>query len=453
MKILRNLFYVMALAVATVFSSCSSTDYLNAIPAESSAVISMDMAKLSGVQSPTVLKAMLHVSNLDNTGLDLSSKLYLFETQDGEMGLCAKVDDEDDVEKLFNGLAQKGICPQVRKRRGLKFTMVAQSWVVGWSSKALLIMGPAPVTEQAELQNQMTNYLHEDEDEGFKSSPLYDKLDSIGSPISMVAQAKALPDKLIAPFTLGAPKNTDPSQVLIAASMKPQKGVLYVNGSTFSLNSRIDAALKKAAGIYRPISGKYSSSMPKNALLGVFMNVKGTQFVPLMHNNPGLVALLAGISRAIDMDNILKSVDGELSIVSTAYSDENLKISMAAQLGNKQWLNDVGYWKQSCPEGGRILDWGKDAYYYTDSKTTFYFGASNDMQFYSGSSAAEALSSIKPSTNPISADIQRAIKGQKMVMMINPGALVGGKSQAVATMLNPLFGNVNTILFTLNNHD
>ena len=170
MKILRNLFYVMALAVATVFSSCSSTDYLNAIPAESSAVISMDMAKLSGVQSPTVLKAMLHVSNLDNTGLDLSSKLYLFETQDGEMGLCAKVDDEDDVEKLFNGLAQKGICPQVRKRRGLKFTMVAQSWVVGWSSEALLIMGPAPVTEQAELQNQMTNYLHEDEDEGFESS-------------------------------------------------------------------------------------------------------------------------------------------------------------------------------------------------------------------------------------------------------------------------------------------
>ncbi len=43
-----------------------------------------------------------------------------------------------------------------------------------------------------------------------KSSRLFAQIDSIDSPIAMVAQVQALPEKFVAPFTLVLPKDTDP---------------------------------------------------------------------------------------------------------------------------------------------------------------------------------------------------------------------------------------------------
>lgn len=448
-NILNKVLASLALVLSVVMSSCSNTDYLNAIPAESTALISMDVSKISGVNNQTVLKTLLHVANLGNTGIDLSSKLYLFESSDGNLGLCARVSDEDDLENTFNGLAEKGLCPTVRKRKGYHFTLLRDSWVVGWSDKAMLVMGPVTVSAQAELQNQIAKYLGEDEDAGIKGTPMFDKLDSISAPMAMVAQAQALPDKLIAPFTLGAPKDADPSQVLIAAELVKDKDILHINGQTFSFNKRVDASLRQAAATYRKVDGEYINAMPDSALLGMFMNVDGNKFITLMRNNRGLQAMLAGINRAIDMDNILKSVDGDMSIVSTAYSDNSLKISMAARLSNAGWTGDVGYWKESCPQGGRIVDWQKNAWYYTDDKTTFFFGVTPDLQFYSGSSAQEASNSIRRAASPIDSHIQKYIKGQRLVMIINPQAIGGEKAGAVGGMLKPLFGNVGHIIYTL----
>ena len=57
--------------------------------------------------------------------------------------------------------------------------------------------------------------------------------------MALVAQAQALPEKFVAPFTLGAPKNADASQIVIAAEMNVQKGMLRIKGETFSFNPSI----------------------------------------------------------------------------------------------------------------------------------------------------------------------------------------------------------------------
>ena len=41
------------------------------------------------------------------------------------------------------------------------------------------------------------------------------------------------------------------------------------------------------------------------------------------------------------------------------------------------------------------------------------------------------------------------VKGQKLVMIINMAAMSQGKSGAVTAMLSPVFGNINTIVYTL----
>lgn len=451
----KTRFFIIASLMIVLMSACSDNDYLNAIPSKSTAVISIDMSRLNGQEQEQnqehILKTMLHVDDVSKCGLDVKEKVYLFETIDGNLGLCAKVADEGDVSNWLSELSQQRICSTVTERKGFHFAVLKDSWLVGFSSKALLVMGPVVAEAQAEMQRQMVRYLNADEDAGIKSSKLFAQLDSIDSPMAMVAQAVALPEKFVAPFTLGAPKDADASQIVIAAGMDVEDGVLKIVGRTFSFNPSINQALVKSQQVFRPIQGDYVQSMPDDAMAGIFMNVAGSRFLPLVQSNQGLQTLLMGINASIDMDNILRSVDGDMSIVLPALGADHMQMMMAARLSHAKWLSDVDYWKQSCPKGSTIGNWKSNAFCYSSGKTCFYFGVTDDKQFFSGNDEVSAESSIRPSSHPISKRVQNMIRGEKMVMVINLEKSGGGGSamQAVTGLLSPLFGQLTAVVYTL----
>lgn len=451
----KKRFFIIASLMIVLMSACSDNDYLNAIPSKSTAVISIDMSRLNGQEQEQnqehILKTMLHVDDVSKCGLDVKEKVYLFETIDGNLGLCAKVADEGDVSNWLSELSQQRISSTVTERKGFHFAVLKDSWLVGFSSKALLVMGPVVAEAQAEMQRQMVRYLNADEDAGIKSSKLFAQLDSIDSPMAMVAQAVALPEKFVAPFTLGAPKDADASQIVIAAGMDVEDGVLKIAGRTFSFNPSINQALVKSQQVFRPIHGDYVKSMPDDAMAGIFMNVAGSRFLPLVQSNQGLQTLLMGINASIDMDNILRSVDGDMSIVLPALGADHMQMMMAARLSHAKWLSDVDYWKQSCPKGSTIGNWKSNAFCYSSGKTCFYFGVTDDKQFFSGNDEVSAESSIRPSSHPISKRVQNMIRGEKMVMVINLEKSGGGGSamQAVTGLLSPLFGQLTAVVYTL----
>ena len=451
----KTRFFIIASLMIVLMSACSDNDYLNAIPSKSTAVISIDMSRLNGQEQEQnqehILKTMLHVDDVSKCGLDVKEKVYLFETIDGNLGLCAKVADEGDVSNWISELSQQRICSTVTERKGFHFAVLKDSWLVGFSSKALLVMGPVVAEAQAEMQRQMVRYLNADEDAGIKSSKLFAQLDSIDSPMAMVAQVVALPEKFVAPFTLGAPKDADASQIVIAAGMDVEDGVLKIAGRTFSFNPSINQALVKSQQVFRPIQGDYVQSMPDDAMAGIFMNVAGSRFLPLVQSNQGLQTLLMGINASIDMDNILRSVDGDMSIVLPTLGADHMQMMMAARLSHAKWLSDVDYWKQSCPKGSTIGNWKSNAFCYSSGKTCFYFGVTDDKQFFSGNDEVSAESSIRPSSHPISKRVQNMIRGEKMVMVINLEKSGGGGSamQAVTGLLSPLFGQLTAVVYTL----
>ena len=202
--------------------------------------------------------------------------------------------------------------------------------------------------------------------------------------------------------------------------------------------------------IYRPIQGKYIAAMPDTALFGMFVNVDGKQFLPILQNNKSLQVLLTGINQAIDLDNIIRSVNGDMSVVIPQYEQQNISISMAAQLAHSKWLADVDYWKQSVPAGGRLTDWNKHAFVYTNGKTRFFFGVTDNLQFYSGATPQEALNSIKASSHPFESSILHQIKGEKMVMIINVRDYRNERLSMITDLLRPVFGNIHTLVYKLN---
>ena len=443
-KYIRSVVWGTLVVFAIMLSSCSGDDYINAIPESSTLLMSTNTAKLTGVGSQQLLKSLLHFKNIDKTGIDFSANVYFFEDARYNIGLCAKVSDDD---KLADMLQQAGC--RVEKRRGFRFALLQGNWIVGFSDVSVLLMGPVIPAAIDEMKGQMVQYLKQDEDESIKGTPLMERLQAIDAPMAMVCQASALPEQFITPFTIGAPRDASPSDIMIAASMEVSHGRLLISGQTFSFKKQIDEALKKAQQTYRPIKGDYVKTMSTSDGMGLFMNIDGKNFHKLIRQNRGVSTMLMGINTAIDMDNIIKSIDGDMALIASGLGNDKLQMMMGAKLGNSNWLKDVAYWKQSVPKGGRIGDWGKNCFYYTGNQTAYYFGVTDDMQYMSGGSKEEALRSIRPSQKPINSDLQQLIIGNKLVMLINFEALKDQKAQAITSMLKPLFGELNTIVYTM----
>lgn len=445
---------LLLVSMLILMSSCSGDDYLNAIPGNSTALVSVDLKKLASSAGDDntgagVLKSLLGTDDVAGCGIDLKSKIYMFESADGNLGLVAKVGSVGDMEALFASLAKDGKCTPVAERKNCKFTLVNGSWSVGFSSDALVVMGPVVASQQAEMQQVIARYLAQDEERSIKGTPIFEKLDSIAAPLALVAQSSALPESFVSPITLGAPKDADASQVMVAAGLTVADGCLNVDCETFSFNNRIDTAMKESLGMFRPINGTYAGCVPSDAAGCVFMNVDGSRFIKLLHANKGIGALLAGINTAIDIDNIIRCIDGDMSVAVMGYNGDKPELQMSAQLGKRDFLADVAYWKKSCPAGSRIENWEKDAYRYTDGALDFYFGVSADNQFYSGVTPEKAKSSIVPAKSPYSESVISRIKGGKLCLVLSLDAIVNGQADVIRPFIKPLFGDVSTVFVTV----
>ncbi|MCR5132140.1 MAG: 16S rRNA (uracil(1498)-N(3))-methyltransferase [Prevotella sp.] len=435
--------------------SCAKEGYQRALPANSTALMSVDVSKVSGVGSNALLQTLLMASGTDDCGIDLTQKIYLFETADGTLGLCASVRDSDHLKEVLSNLATKGRCKPVEALSDAQVSVLNGSWAVAFNDEALLLAGPVVVADQRQMQQRLIRYLGQDEERSGKASQIFENLDSIDAPMALVAQAQALPEQLVSPFLLGAPHDAEPSQVIIAAAMHKEKDHLLMEGKTFSFNKKIDAALKESAKVFRPIEGTYLNALDKSSAMGVFMNVDGNEFLPLMLENEGLLALLAGINSAIDMNLIVKSINGDMAITMPTLSKEKNNLYMIAKLSHNQWIMDVPYWKTSCKKGSRIVDWAPNGYCYESGSTSFYFGVKKTdsepkLQFYSGTTSEGAAALLSPAPQPLSSNIVDELKGCKMGIVFNISNLTSSDNPMghAFPFVKPLLGDVATIVYT-----
>ena len=137
-------------SLVVLLVSCSKANYVQSIPKSSMAVMAIDAPKLGkDLKAENILKTFIGAdNNVADCGIDLSSKLYLFEAADMNFGLCARVDDASKLAATFDALVQKGQAVAGKERKGCQFYTVNNVWAVGFNDDALLVMGPQPLAVQ-----------------------------------------------------------------------------------------------------------------------------------------------------------------------------------------------------------------------------------------------------------------------------------------------------------------
>ena len=392
---MKKTLLLIGAAFVMLLSSCSEKEYTDVIPRGSTALMSIDLQQTG----TDVLQSLLGLSDTQDCGIDLSAKLYLFESPDGNMGLVAKVSDDDKLEGIVNDLSETGVCQKVTQRKDIRFTMVKEAWMMGFDDHAVMLMGPIASAQQTQIQQQIGRYLKQDERQGVTESKMFQKLDSIHSAMALVTQVAALPEQFTAPFMLGAPKTADASQVLLEAELQVQDQMLVIQGQTFSFNQQIDKDLQETATLFRPMEGAFLNRLGTRTALSFLTNVEGERFLPVLQQNKGLQSLLTGAKFTIDINEVINSVEGDMLLSFSSFGDGNGRMTMHAQRGEKS------------------------DYYYSNKEET------------EPEQSSQSLTDL--------------LGGQRLAMVLQLNALGDEFAATVSGFLKPLFGDLSTIVYVM----
>lgn len=335
--------FIILIATAIVLHSCSKAEYTDAIPNNSTALIAVNATHFASDKSPfaSLLTPFMDKNAKQLKGIDLTKNIYLFAAADGNLGLCAPVADNSSLEDFTTRLETIGVLNNHKEIDGNNFYTFKDQWVVGNSDNCLLIMGPVTGADaQNTLMRRMARLLNRDDDETIKNSPLWDNLCELKGKIRMVAQASALPEQLALIVTLGAPKGTDASDILLKADMEYDKGTLVLNGKATSYNQNVEQSMDKSLTTYRPITIDWRKVMNDSTLVGIFMNVKGSDVMPLIQQNKSLNSMLMGTE---SYDKI-RNNDGNMAIMlapnGKGDSDDKYKVSVKTSMPDTRKGND-----------------------------------------------------------------------------------------------------------------
>ncbi len=451
MIIFKRLFYVLTTTLIVLASSCSNDDYMNVIPADCLAVGYADFSSESkGLDAKDILKSALGMDMSEQLGVDFEQKAYFFETNDGLFGLCAKIKDKDELlSKLNLVLLAERSGNKVHEYKDYHFAVIKSSWIAGISDEALLLVGPVINSQYKATEQRMAKWMDADEEKSIVSKPIYQRLDSIKAPVALVAQVKAIPEQMRLPFTIGMPKDADVSQVMLSLTMKIDGDIVDLQGESFSFNEQVNKALKETASSFRPITEKYVNTLENDAMAALLLNAKGEKLLELLRSNKDSQMILAGINTTIDMDNILRCVDGDFMLMLSSLQGQRAEIALGAQLKSTQFLKDVGYWKSSCPKGTRIEDVGNNAFKLYDGSSYYYFGVSETNLFYAGTSKDVANLGQQQANNPIDEVLRNKIVGKQLCLFVNIQALADNPDygEIISSFFKPIFGKAKTLVY------
>ena len=192
--------------------------------------------------------------------------------------------------------------------------------------------------------------------------------------------------------------------------------------------------------------------------MNIAMNVDGERFLPMIKNHETMMAFLASANAAIDMNNIIKSIDGDVAMLyfgDLMFSDS--RFLLLSELAHSQWVTDVSYWKTSTPKCGEIKDLGKDTYCYTDGQSQYYFGLvggtkdgqklATSQQFFCGNTPNAATSPFELFGEPIPQAVIEKIKGNRLAVVVNLEKSGGILAMMLKEKFQPLFGDFITVVY------
>lgn len=418
------LLLMAAVAAWYVFLRREPQSYTYVLPADMKAVASADMTALmwnAGQYTGYLQQLVLGDLGDAETGLNFSKKIYAFVSPDDYIGVAMAVADAKQLRAFFGTMNEEGSCEAVDEQRGFGWTTIEGQWLAAFDDDRLLVMGPALGSALDELRNRMVDYLQQDKAESGVQTPMFAELGEQKGIVALVSRLDVLPSANSRWMRTRLPGKAELQDVRLAASIEVGGNRLTLHTTLLSDHPDMQKLTDEMDALFRPIRGDLVDSAPQQTLFWGGVNTSGEQVLELLRKNPSLRTALILLNMGIDVDMMIKSIDGDAAVAVEAL-DGNIAVPaiFMAQLARTDFLNNVDYWKRSLASRSDVLfrDFGDNRFYFSMGPQGAYFGV-KDKCLYVTPDERLAATALVPQVGNAVAPYRGEMKGCRWYLTLN----------------------------------
>ena len=393
---MKKLSSFIILLVALLLTSCSNDDYRNVIPSDASFVVGVNLGSLAEKSDiehskymhlfQASLSTIVPNDELDDVrelidrpekiGLDLTAPVYFFGTAGNQIGLVAKVADHDDVEDFVDMLHDLDVASRPKEKSGVTECTLIDEVLCLYTDRAFLLYIDQTSKSKEAARKLATQLLNQGADDSFANTANFDRMEEASADI--LSKSKLLVSERTS-------KDSWLNDLFVIGSLTFDSGRALMVNNILPLNEADKAKMDEFVLKHlRPIEGRYLKMQNGPSLVWGCLGVDGKWLLDeCLKDNNDIKGTLFMLERCVDIEQMLRSVDGDItfSIGNFIFSEPN--ISAMARVKETKFLSDVDYWQKSMKDYGMSMDRLSDNNYVVrlDRGKSLYWGV-NDKDLY-----------------------------------------------------------------------
>lgn len=376
---------LMCLAMLWLASCSNEKNYVNVLPENPGAVLSVDLKQLvqkSDLSAEDTKAIVAEVKNaladgLDaegtelvdkvladpsESGLDLKQKVYLFVDDKGEKGgLLASVQNKGKLNELV-GLLGNQQQPAKIEDKGAYSLVVQEQGVLAYSDCSCLFLF-SDNGKNADLQAWASELMKGENKNSFCNSKGFESLENMKGDISVFVSMVMLPEEYKMMAKMSMPAAVDWKDLNIVAGTHFEKGRMIIDVETL-ISDALKKEYEKIHSIYsKETTDKFLKLFPKGSFMWVDMGLKGDKLYETLMKEPAMAAQLGSVQGMFDLKSALSAIDGETVVCISGL--EPLSFALLAEVKNSDFMQSFEDLKPmlDMTKGKlKLVETGKDAY-------------------------------------------------------------------------------------------
>ena len=446
--------YVVSLVILMVMAlcSCNKTDYQKVIPANAALVVKVDakaiaeksefqksksMQKLEKslkavVADKDMKKVKDYIDDPMSMGIDFSVPAYVFMVDKETFGLTMKVNDKDDVKDFLLLLNKQGMASKPQEKNERMCGTLLDDFAYTYDGTTFLLLASMNKAGGSKMSKLAQQLMELDEQDSFVSTDGFERLEDEDKDVSAYMNFALLPTDILGFLAEWLPKSVY-KDIFGLASLNFEKGSAQFTAKMFAKTDAAQKVIDEANEHLEKISGRYLDKVSDDAAMWLGAGVKGDWLLGKIKENKNLNSMLFALERAVDIEQMFRAVDGDVSMELSSFNGETNETDYVtyATLKDKKFLDDVDDWKESQKEYGIVMkSQGNNQYALTMDGQTFNWGVDGD-DLYIGTPLA--LGHSKKSTGALLKDYKDEIKDSRMFIYLNLAAM-GKQSNGISSM-------------------
>lgn len=360
--------------------SCSKNEYVNVIPKDATVVLSANvktMAEEAGlaesqfidqfkailrgvVDSKTAAQLQEYIDNPERMGIDFREPVYYF-TAGNTSALTMAVYDRGDLEKMLSMLKDQGLCSNITDGDGFKSVILMDEACVAFDKSTILVLYLDKGQSRSYARQTCKQLFGLEKSQSFLSTVAYSDMEQAGQELMLYADMAAMPSDILQNVKSLLPEGVRYPEISILSAMRFEKGKAVLSVNMRGKTKEVQKKLEKGNGKLKKIDGEFIESPMDNFALWACAGVEKGALLDILRQNSKYKEYLLLLERAIDIEQIVREVDGDVSLtipqgyLSVSDTVQFPQFLLMAEIDDDDFLKDVDYWRKSMRDYGMSM--------------------------------------------------------------------------------------------------